>query len=208
MTASVGSAASSTVGSSAPSTGTSTSTGPSPTGPTTLTGNQTVLAVAIVAAALLAAGAVVIFARSKQRPSHGGTFGSSYIRAWVTIALVLGLLIFCALSFGIDDTTLRSTLMGGLTASVGAAIAFYFSSNSATQASQDLLTATGALDTVPHLLGMTHDAAVAVLGKASFKFEIDPSGNTQPGPATTIDSTTPTPGAKAAKGSTVSAHFP
>jgi hypothetical protein len=200
-------AASSSAGSSSPGSSAPGSSPRSPTGPTTLTGDQTVLAVFIVAAALLAAGGVVIWARTKQG-AHAASMGSSYIRAWLAIALVLGLLIFCALSFGIDDATLRSTLMGGLTASVGAAIAFYFSSNSAARASEDLLTATGALETVPNLVGLTHDAAVTALGKSSFKFETDPTGTTDPPATTLIDRTTPKAGAKAAKGSTISAHFP
>jgi len=40
---------------------------------------------------------------------------------------VLGLLALCATAFAIGDKTTRSALVGALTASVGAAIAFYFS---------------------------------------------------------------------------------
>ena len=62
-------------------------------------------------------------------------------RSWIAISLVLGLLAFCAAAFLITDTTLRSTLFGGLIASAGAAIAFYFSSSAADKTRADILKA-------------------------------------------------------------------
>lgn len=197
---------SSTIGTS--STGAkSGSPGPTPSAPSTLSSGDTLLAVLFIAIAMLVAGVVVIWARSLQKPTHG-TIGNSYIRAWIAISLIMGLLLFCALSFGINDSTLRSSLVGGLTASLGSAIAFYFLSNSAAQASQALLTATGATDVVPSLVGMTQAQARSALGASPFKFEIDPTGNTNPDQTATIDSTNPPPGSTAPKGSSVKAHFP
>jgi hypothetical protein len=63
------------------------------------------------------------------------------IRSWIAISLVMGLPVFCATAFLINDASLRSTLYGGLIASVGAAIAFYFSSKAADQSRADVLNA-------------------------------------------------------------------
>jgi len=89
----------------------------------------------IVAVALLLIGIIVIFARRKD-PG-----GQSVVRSWIALALVAGLVLFCAVTFAINDPNLRSTVFGGLTTSVGAAIAFYFSSKSSDQARQDILDA-------------------------------------------------------------------
>ena len=65
----------------------------------------------------------------------------TFIRGWLAIVLVGGLLIFAAVSFQLDDPALRSSLMGGVIASAGAAAAFYFASKSSDQARQDILNA-------------------------------------------------------------------
>jgi len=91
----------------------------------------------IVAVALLLIGVIVIFARRKD-PA-----GQSVVRSWIALALVAGLVLFCAVTFAINDPNLRSTVFGGLTTSVGAAIAFYFSSKTSDQARQDILQAMG-----------------------------------------------------------------
>jgi hypothetical protein len=74
------------------------------------------------------------------------------MRSWLAIALVGGLLVFCAASFELDDTALRSNLLGGVIASAGAATAFYFASKSADQARRDILNASFPTTTVPSLL--------------------------------------------------------
>jgi hypothetical protein len=107
------------------------------TAPTISTGELEGLLGVVIGGALLA-GLVIILARHavsspKSEPA------SSVVRSWIAVSLVLGLLAFCAASFRIDDSTLRSTLFGGLITSVGAAIAFYFSSKSADQARTDIL---------------------------------------------------------------------
>ena len=105
------------------------------TPPSTLTWYQTALVMGIVAVALLLIGVIVIWARSKD------VTGQSVVRSWIALALVAGLVLFCAVTFAINDPTLRSTVFGGLTTSVGAAIAFYFSSKTSDQARQDILSA-------------------------------------------------------------------
>jgi hypothetical protein len=115
----------------------STSTAP-------LTSSQTALILALVLGGALLAGLVVILGRWVISPRRNEA-SSSVVRSWLAISLVLGLLIFCGASFELDDTTLRSTLMGGLVASVGAAVAFYFSSKGADQARTDILNSAAAL---------------------------------------------------------------
>ena len=75
--------------------------------------------------------------RSGNVPGNSGTGKATpdrtFMRSWLALALVGGLLIFAAVSFQLDDTTLRSSLLGGVIASAGAATAFYFASNRQTR---------------------------------------------------------------------------
>lgn len=80
----------------------------------------------------------------RQRGPAEGRGRVSLVRSWIAVGLIFGLLMFCLLSFSMSDGGLRDTLMGGLTTSVGAAIAYYFSSKSGEQARQDLTEAMGA----------------------------------------------------------------
>jgi hypothetical protein len=107
---------------------------------TTLTNTQAILLLCLVVAGMLAAGLVVILARTKV-PAGADEQAVSVLRSWIAISLVFGLLVFCAAAFLIDAPALRSTLFGGLIASVGAAVAFYFSSKTADQARSDILQA-------------------------------------------------------------------
>jgi hypothetical protein len=104
---------------------------------TTITSTQAYVILGLVVVGILAAGLVVIYGRSEvpgdststpatasSAPPSTRTEPTSIIRSWIAIALVIGLLIFCGAAFLVSDTTLRSTLMGGLVASVGAAVAF------------------------------------------------------------------------------------
>jgi hypothetical protein len=77
---------------------------------------------------------------SSSQDGDGGP-AATLICSWLAIALVFGLLLFCAVAFAIDDQSLRSTLIGGLVASASAAVAFYFSSKSSDQARSDMLAA-------------------------------------------------------------------
>jgi hypothetical protein len=85
------------------------------------------------------------------------------MRSWLALALVGGLLIFAAVSFQLDDTALRSSLLGGVIASAGAATAFYFASKSSDQARQDILNASFPTATVPSLTGKTKAEVNAAL---------------------------------------------
>ncbi len=166
--------------------------------PTTLTWGQTVLVLAITAGVVLGAGLVVILGRKVVNST--GT-DQSVVRSWIAITLVAGLVLFCAVTFTISNQQLQSTLFGALTASAGAAIAFYFSSKNADQARQDILNATFGTDTVPALKGDTKDQATAKLATSSFKLEIDPNSSTAVG--ATVSNQVPPENSLARKGTTV-----
>jgi len=99
---------------------------------------QGITLLCLVVGGSLVAGVIVIFGRGRSKSGNDGQ-SSSIIRSWISFTLVLALVVFCAGAFLIDDGNLRSTLFGGLIASVGAAVAFYFSSKSADQARADVL---------------------------------------------------------------------
>lgn len=124
----------------------------------------------LVAIAAVAIGLTIIFGRTR---ANKGEDKRSIVRSWIAVTLVVGLSIFCAASFGLVDPSLRSTLIGGFTASAGGAIAYYFSSKSADEARQDLLATFAGVDTVPSLFGKTLDQASVVLGATYFKLQVE-----------------------------------
>jgi hypothetical protein len=77
-------------------------------------------------------------AAAQARPGEGETFVRSLLALW----LVIGVLALAVLSFAVDDTTLRSTLVGALTASAGGAVAYYFSTKASADARKDFIDAT------------------------------------------------------------------
>jgi hypothetical protein len=112
------------------------------TGPSFLSQTDGIVLLGLVTAGALIAGGVVIYGRQTVKSANANaTQSESVIRSWIAITLVIGLLIFCAAAFLINDSALRSTLFGGLVTSVGAAVAFYFSSKSADQARADVVNA-------------------------------------------------------------------
>jgi hypothetical protein len=150
------------------------------TGSMSLSSSQGVLLLALVSAATLAAGLVVILGRTKVTGDPTAQ-GGSVIRSWIAISLVIGLLIFCAAAFLINDTSLRSTLFGGLVASVGAAVAFYFSSKTADQARTDILNAAVAMSqgaTAPTAFSQLTPPAAQVNTAYAYRFV----ANGQPAP--------------------------
>jgi hypothetical protein len=102
----------------------------------------------IIVGGMIVAGGVVILGRHVLSSTSDGDQGS-LIRSWIAIALVMGLLIFCAAALYLPDDAIRSTMFGGLIASVGAAVAFYFSSQGADQARSDVLNTAVALSQGP-----------------------------------------------------------
>jgi hypothetical protein len=120
--------------------GTPTVTPVSTASPTpTLTTHGTLI-LWLVVGGIIAAGIVIIWGRNLMKSGQGGQ-AASLVRSWIAISLIIGLLVFCAASLLGNDPPLQSTLFGGLIASTGAAIAFYFSSKGADQARADILNA-------------------------------------------------------------------
>ncbi|MGV1037595.1 MAG: PASTA domain-containing protein [Candidatus Nanopelagicales bacterium] len=98
--------------------------------------------------------------------SPGERDSAVFVRSLLALWLVLGLVGFTLLAFWIDDDNLRSTLIGGLTASTGAAVAYYFSSKASDDARKDILAATPGLNAsieVPSFVGESLDKALRLL---------------------------------------------
>jgi PASTA domain len=152
----------------------------------TLSWGKALAAAAVLAGVALLVGVIVIlgrklFAGKAIQPQHGASGQATqpdgdFIRSWIAITLVIGLISFCAFAFAVNDTTLRSTLIGGLIASVGSAIAFYFSSKSADKARQDIASAAAGTEMVPSLIGKSKDEATQALGTTTFRL-IERPGN-------------------------------
>jgi hypothetical protein len=168
-------------------------------GASTLTFSQLLTVLGIVAGAILIAGLVVMWSRALTKDAGGSE--QSIVRSWLALTLVIGLVLFCAVSLFLSDTNLRSVLIGGLAASTGTAIAFYFSSKASDQARQDILNATFGTEAVPDLKGCTKDEAARQLGQTSLQLVIDPTSSASHG--ATVDSQVPLKDSQVRKGSLV-----
>ncbi|ALE92411.1 hypothetical protein AOC05_08915 [Arthrobacter alpinus] len=152
----------------APSPAADPPTTPAAVVPDALSGPTLLWALVIVAVVVLIVSIFVLWARlGATKAAHASS--DSMIRSWVAAILVVGLLLLTVLSFGLRDSTLRSALVGGITASVGVAIAFYFSAKSADAARQDVLKAAAGTALVPDLVGCTWEEANTKLGTTVFK---------------------------------------
>lgn len=173
----------------------------STTGVTVLPFSDVMLVSSVLILGVLLAGVVIVVARSQKR---GSDSQASVVRSWIAIMLVLGLLVMSVVSFALNETTLRSALVGGLTASVGSAIAFYFSTKSADQARQDVLTAAGTKEAVPKIIDQTIQQAQMSLGLTSLKLDVT---TPPPAPDALITGQHPAAGTPAPAGSFVSPIF-
>ena len=133
------------------------------------------------------------------RPGEGETFVRSLLALW----LVIGVLALAVLSFAIDDTTLRSTLVGALTASAGGAVAYYFSTKASADARKDFIDAAlaGSAQTVPDLVGKSIDEARSwFAAHDGLRLKVAP--DTAPGTAV-VQRQDPAPKAQVARGTIV-----
>lgn len=128
-------------------------------------------ALVVLAVLLVAVGGLVLLGRVALHQKDSTT---SIVRSWLAVGLVAGLMVFCLLSLATTDSTLRSTLFGGLIASTGAATAFYFASKNSDQARQDILAASFGTVAVPDLNGKTVDEARNVMGAIALELRTDP----------------------------------
>jgi hypothetical protein len=152
----------------------------------TLTIGQELVLLGIIVLGMLAAGLVVIYGRG-QLGGGDTDQAPSLIRSWIAVALVMGLLIFCAAALYLPDATTRSTMFGGLIASVGAAVAFYFSSQGADKARQDVLNTAVALSQGP-LAPTAFTAKVPPPGTVGTKYSYTVAANGVPTPSFTVES--------------------
>jgi PASTA domain len=168
-------------------------------GASTLTFSQLLIVLGIVAGAVIIAGLIVMWSRSLVK--GGGGTEQSIVRSWLALTLVIGLVLFCGVALFLSDTNLRSVLIGGLAASTGTAVAFYFSSKASDQARQDILNATFGTETVPDLQKCTRDEAMRRLGQTSLQLVVDPTSSTSQD--ATVDSQMPLKDSQVRKGSSV-----
>ena len=129
----------------------------------------------IVAAAILVAGLVVLWSRRSFKDADNADQG--VVRSWLALALVIGLVLFCGVAIFVNNANLENVLVGGLTASAGTAVAYYFSSKAADQARQDILNAAVGTETVPDLHRLTKDDAQKRLGQTSFQLVVSPASS-------------------------------
>ena len=156
---------------------------------THLGSNAANITIGLIVGFVILAGVVTALGRSRLEGSYKARSGGAqdqgptgqasqdrtFMRSWLAISLVGGLLIFSAVSFQLDDTTLRSSLLGGVIASAGAATAFYFASKSADQARQDILNASVPTTTTPSLLGHSRSDVNAALAGAPLYLDASPA---------------------------------
>jgi uncharacterized membrane protein len=189
---------------------------------TNLTWLEVLAAAGILLAAILIAGGIVIYGRGKfagkgrqQKPDpNDAQAGQSapqsdgdFIRSWLAISLVIALIFFCAFAFTLSDSTLQSTLIGGLIASSGSAVAFYFSSKASDKARQDIVNAQSAgTELVPSLIGTTKTDALQMLGHTSFGLIEDPK-NRSAADSSVIKAQNPLANTNAPRGSSIVVSF-
>ena len=151
----------------------------------------------IVAVTVLIGGLLVILSRGRSGRPDGNM---STIRSWLAVALVSGLILFCAVSLAIPDSSMRSTLFGGLIASAGAASAFYFASSNSDQARKDILDASFGTMEVPDLGNKTLDQVHEVVARSAMELQVQPPE--APGTAT-VRSQDPPAGVRVRRGTTL-----
>jgi hypothetical protein len=171
----------------------------SASGASSLSFSQLLTVLGIAAVVFIIVGLIVLWGRSRLKTR--GETEQSLVRSWLALILVLGLVLFSGVALFLSDTNLRSVLIGGLTASAGTAVAFYFSSKAADQARQDILNAAFGTETVPDLKGSTREVASSRLGQTSFQLVVDPASSTAEG--ATVDSQMPLKDSQVRKGSQV-----
>ncbi|KQR52318.1 hypothetical protein ASF88_12270 [Leifsonia sp. Leaf336] len=97
--------------------------------------------VALLVAMILAFIALLFYmARMTKKKKDADT---SVVRAWIAVTLIAGLLILTAVTFGGTDSSLRNTLVGGIVAAAGTAVAFYFATKANEASNAAVLKAAG-----------------------------------------------------------------
>lgn len=130
----------------------------------------------VLAFTLILSGLGIVLARRLMQPNREEREDSStFVRSWLAVALVSGLIIFGGASFMLADRDLRNLLMGGLLASEGSAVAYYFSSKDADRARSDILAASLGTSVVPDLVRSTIQQAKDVLSRTALTLSVSPA---------------------------------
>ena len=158
-----------------------------------------------MAVLILLIGMLILWIRSTLNKEASGRSSANadktMIRSWLAVVLVAGLLLFATGSFFIANASLQNLLMGGVIASAGTAVAFYFSSKSSEQTQQNLLNAAlGSQIILPDLTTGTVGDAQKIATALQLALVISPAGSTA---AAAVSSTSPPPGSMVRPGTTV-----
>jgi hypothetical protein len=159
---------------------------------------------------ILGIGALILVSRvqlegKRTDESSGADGGRTLLRSWLAAALVSVLLLLAVGSLFIDDSDLRSLLMGGVIASAGTATAFYFASKASEQTQRNLLDAaftSASTIVLPDLAGKTVSDARTIVTALRLKLDTEPTGMAD---TARVASTRPSKGATLKPDDTVTA---
>lgn len=87
---------------------------------------------------------VVLLIYGWPSKSNANQAANSVVRAWIAVSLTAALILLAGFTLGGGDSNLRNIIIGGLVASGGTAIAFYFAAKATQDSTAALLQATGA----------------------------------------------------------------
>ena len=134
----------------------------------------------VVAATLIAGTLVAVMLDRSRTDGSTGRRSAPMTRSMLAVLLVGTLLLVALGSLGVDDTNTRNLLLGGIVATSGAAVAFYFSSRNADTAREDLMNATLGTQTVevPKFTDMKLGAATDLAAKRGLVLIVDPAAGT------------------------------
>lgn len=108
-------------------------------------------------------------------------FSSTFLRSWVAMTLVGGLLLFVGMCFWLDDSALRNTAVGGLLSASAAAVAFYFAGKTAEDARKDKkLSSAQPMVKVPKVMNFTPNEVEAVFSSIGLFADKDYPGAFNP----------------------------
>jgi hypothetical protein len=169
--------------------------------PSKLTWERLLVLAILLGVLIMATGLLLLWARHSQGSREATP---SIVRSWIALNLVTSLVILTAFSLALPDEDVRNLLIGGLVASVGAAVAYYFSSKDADSARRDVLDAVFGEVDVPDLSALTEAAAKSVVAVTSLQL-VATGGSTHAGRV--VATQTPPGGTSARRGSTIKVTY-
>ena len=169
--------------------------------PSRLTWERLLVLAILLGVLIVATGLLLLWARHRQGSRETTP---SIVRSWIALTLVTALVILTAFSLALPDEDVRNLLIGGLVASVGAAVAYYFSSKDADSARRDILDAVFGEVDVPDLSALTEAAAKSVVAATSLQLAAT-GGSTHANRV--VATQTPPGGTSARRGSTIEVTY-